>query len=102
MGILRSGKGSGNRSVRLRQAKEPLRLFRGRDDHVAVAQGDGFGPERLAAPLTSARLAGKRVPGRLALPGSRASSRTPTTSSARTTSPTVDGRRPTLLRTHPT
>jgi hypothetical protein len=48
---------------RLRQARELLRLFRGRDDHVAVAQGQGFAPEPLTEPLTAERLAEEHLAG---------------------------------------
>jgi hypothetical protein len=57
MTILPSGEGRGKESQFLRQAKQLLRLFRGRQDHIAIAQGNGFAPGVLEAPLSPERLA---------------------------------------------
>jgi len=51
------------KSLRLRQARQLLRLFRGRNDHVAVAQGKGFAPEPLTEPLSPERLAEEHLAG---------------------------------------
>src|SRR4051794_11326789 len=48
---------------RLRQAKLMVRLFRGREDHVAVARRNGFAPEALKGPLTPNRLAAEHLAG---------------------------------------
>jgi hypothetical protein len=57
--VCRRGRGR----QRLRQAEQLLRLFRGREDHVAVARGKGFAPEPLTAPITAERLAEEHLAG---------------------------------------
>jgi hypothetical protein len=63
MAILSSKQGEDKFSPRLRQAEQLLRLFCGRQDHVAIATGNGFRHEALAAPLTAARLAVEHLTG---------------------------------------
>jgi len=60
---LPNAKGGDKLSSRLRQDEQLLRLFRGREEHVAIATGNGFRPEALAAPLTPARLAAEHLTG---------------------------------------
>src|SRR5262245_52674913 len=71
------GRAGGNRAQRLRQAEQLLRLYHGRDEHVAVAHADGFRPESLPDPLTPDRVAEEHLGGQrclaiyLMLPGNK-------------------------------
>lgn len=67
MSIVSAGASGSKPPASLRKAQQLLRLFRGRDDHVAVAQGKGFAPEPLTEPLSPERLADEHLSGRRGL-----------------------------------
>jgi hypothetical protein len=61
MTIVHPYTGDGNAANRLRVAEQILRLFRGRDQFLAVGTETGFRPQALTAPLSAERLAAEHL-----------------------------------------